>query len=140
MVLKEAMRLYPPAYALGRRACAGDRIGGYPIPAGAIILLAPWATHRRADLWPAPDRFDPDRFDADVEAARPRYAYFPFAGGPRGCIGQNFAMTEAVTAIATLLARYELRSESDSVALDTDLTLRPAGRVCCYLTPRSATT
>jgi cytochrome P450 len=137
MVIKEAMRLYPPAYALGRRAPAGDRIGGYRIPPGSIILLAPWATHRRADFWPDPHRFDPDRFDTEVEGARPRYAYFPFAGGLRGCIGEHFAMTEAVTVIATLLARYALRSESSSIAVCTDITLRPAGPVRCLVTHRS---
>jgi cytochrome P450 len=136
-VIKEAMRLYPPAYALGRRTPTGDRIGGYRIPPGSIVLLAPWATHRRADFWPVPDRFDPDRFDADVEAARPRYAYFPFAGGLRGCIGEHFAMTEAVTAVATLLARYALRSESRSISVNTDLTLRPVGPVRCLVTRRS---
>jgi cytochrome P450 len=136
MVIKEAMRLYPPAYAIGRRAPAGERIGRHRIPPGSIIVLAPWATHRRADFWPAPTRFDPDRFDADVEAARPRYAYFPFAGGLRGCIGEHFAMTEAVTVVATLLARYALRSEPDAVELRTDLTLRPAGPVHCLVTRR----
>jgi cytochrome P450 len=138
MVIKEAMRLYPPAFALGRLAASGDRIGGHHIPPGSIILLTSWATHRRPELWPAPDRFDPDRFTADAEAARPRYAYFPFAGGLRGCIGEHFAMTEAVVATATLLASYTLRSEADSVALSTDLTLRPAGPVRCHVAARSA--
>jgi cytochrome P450 len=137
MVIKEALRLYPPAYALGRLAPDGDRIGGHDIPPGAIILLTSWATHRRPDLWPAPDRFDPGRFAAATEAGRPRYAYFPFAGGLRGCIGEHFAMTEAVIATATLLARYTLRSEPDPVALSTDLTLRPAGPVRCQVASRS---
>jgi cytochrome P450 len=138
MVVKEAMRLYPPAYALGRLAPDGDRIGGHDIPPGAIVLLTSWATHRRPDLWPAPDRFDPGRFAADAEAARPRYAYFPFAGGLRGCIGEHFAMTEAIIAIATLLARYTLRSEADRIPLSTDLTLRPAGPVRARVTSRSS--
>jgi cytochrome P450 len=136
MVIKEAMRLYPPAYAIGRRASAGDQIIGHRIPAGAIVLLAPWATHRRADFWPSPDRFDPERFAATTEAARPRYAYFPFAGGLRGCIGEHFAMTEAVIATATLLARYALRSGAGTITLRTDLTLRPAGPVRSYITNR----
>jgi cytochrome P450 len=139
MVIKEAMRLYPPAYALGRRTPAGDEIGGYRIPPGSIILLAPWATHRRPDLWPDPDRFDPDRFASGTEATRPRYAYFPFAGGLRGCIGEHFATTEAVVAVATLLGRYALRSDPTPVMVSTDLTLRPAGPVRCLVTHRSMT-
>jgi cytochrome P450 len=136
MAIKEALRLYPPAYALGRLTPTGARIGGFRIPPGSIILLSPWATHRHPGFWPDPTRFDPDRFNADAESARPRYAYLPFAGGMRGCIGEHFAMTEAVTAVATLLAGYTLRSEPVSVALSTDLTLRPAGPVRCHLARR----
>ena len=87
MAVKEAMRLYPPAYGLGRLAEHEVTISGYRIPAGSIILLSPWATHRRPDLWPEPQRFDPARFEPAAEQDRPRYAYFPFAGGLRGCIG-----------------------------------------------------
>lgn len=137
LVIKEAMRLYPPAYALGRLAETGDRIGGHDIPPGSIVVISPWATHRRADFWAHPQRFDPDRFAPDAESARHRYAYVPFAGGVRGCIGSHFAMTEAVTAIATLLAGHTLRSESASVPLDTGVTLRPAGPVLCHVTPIS---
>jgi cytochrome P450 len=153
MVIKEAMRLYPPAYALGRRAPAGAWIGGlrgphgeasraglaegHRIPPGSIIVLAPWVTHRRADLWPDPTRFDPDRFTAGTEATRPRYAYLPFAGGLRGCIGEHFAVTEALVAVATLLGRYALESDPAPVAVSTDLTLRPAGPVRCLVTHRS---
>jgi cytochrome P450 len=136
MVLNETLRLYPPAPALGRVTSTGDRIGGYDIPPGAIIVVSPWATHRRADVWPDPQRFDPERFAPDAEAARPRYAHFPFAGGPRRCIGAHFAMTEAVTAMATLVAGYTLRSESATVPLRTDVTLHPAGPVLSHLTRR----
>jgi cytochrome P450 len=136
MVIKEAMRLYPPAYALGRISATGDRIAGYQIPPGSIVVLTPWATHRRPDLWPDPERFDPDRFEPAAEAARPRYAYLPFAGGLRGCIGSHFAMTEAVIAVATLLGAYTLRSEPGPVPLSTGITLRPAGPVSCRISPR----
>jgi cytochrome P450 len=139
MVVKEAMRLYPSAYAFGRLCATGDRIaGGHRIPPNSIVVLSPWATHRRADLWPDPGRFDPDRFEPAAEAARPRYAYLPFAGGLRGCIGSHFAMTEAVTAVATLLSTFVLESESDSVPLSTGITLRPAGPVRCRVSPRPA--
>jgi cytochrome P450 len=136
MAVKEAMRLYPPAYALGRFAEREATVGGCRIPAGSIIVLSPWATHRRPDLWPEPERFDPARFEPAAEQARPRYAYFPFAGGLRGCIGGHFAMTEAVIAVATLLARFWVTSESVDIPLLTDLTLRPAGPVWCRLDSR----
>jgi cytochrome P450 len=131
MTVKEALRLYPPAYALGRLAEHEVTISGHLIPAGSIILLSPWTTHRRSDLWPEPERFDPGRFEADAEQARPRHAYFPFAGGLRGCIGGHFAMTEAIVAIATLLARFSVASESAEIPLLTHITLRPAGPVWC---------
>ena len=136
MVLKEAMRLYPPAFALGRLAETEVTILGHRIPAGSIVLLSPWTTHRHPGFWPEPERFDPHRFEPAAEAARPRYAYFPFAGGLRGCIGGHFAMAEAVIAIATLLARFGVTSESGAVALSTDITLRPAGPLYCRLSLR----
>jgi cytochrome P450 len=138
MAVKEAMRLYPPAYGLGRIAEHEVTISGYRIPAGSIVLLSPWATHRRPDLWPEPQRFDPARFESAAEQARPRYAYFPFSGGLRGCIGGHFAMTEAVVAIATLLARFSVTSEAPDIPLLTHLTLRPAGPVRCRFELRQA--
>jgi cytochrome P450 len=139
MTVKEAMRLYPPAYALGRLAETDVSIGGHHVPAGSILLLSPWATQRRADLWPQPERFDPYRFAPEAEAERAKYAYFPFAGGLRGCIGSHFAMTEAVVAVATLLSRYEVAAESPEVPLRTDITLQPATPVRCRVNPRPAT-
>jgi cytochrome P450 len=137
MVIKEAMRLYPSAYAFARRTPTRAQIGGHYIPPGSLVILSPWATHRRADLWPDPQRFDPDRFKPAAESARHRYAYLPFAGGPRGCIGAHFAVSEAVTAIATLLTAYTIESEPGSVPLATGLTLRPAGPVQARLSHRS---
>jgi len=139
MAVKEAMRLYPPAYALGRLTETEVTIGGHRVPAGSIVLLSPWATQRRADLWPQPERFDPHRFEADAEAGRAKYAYFPFAGGLRGCIGSHFAMTEAVVGVATLLSRYEVVAESPEVPLRTDITLQPATAVRCRVSPRPTT-
>jgi cytochrome P450 len=136
MAVKEAMRLYPPAYALGRLAEKDTTIGGCRVPAGAIVVLSPWATHRRPDLWPEPRRFDPWRFEAAQEQRRPRYAYLPFAGGLRGCIGSHFAMTEAVVAVATLLDRYTVVAEASDVPLRTDITLQPAGPVRCRVLAR----
>jgi cytochrome P450 len=140
MAVKEAIRLYPPAYALGRLTEHEVSIEGYRIPAGSIVLLSPWATHRRPDLWPEPQRFDPWRFEPAAEEVRPRYAYFPFAGGLRGCIGGHFALTEAVIAIATLLGQFSVVSMSPDVPLLTDITLRPAGPVRCRLNLRQPAT
>lgn len=83
MVVKEAMRLYPSVPVVGRRAVADAEIDGVRIPAGADVLVSPWVTHRHPAYWTDPDRFDPERFMPEAEAARPRYAWFPFGGGPR---------------------------------------------------------
>ena len=85
------MRLYPSAPLLGRRAVEEDQILGYRIPAGADVVVAPWVVHRHPDFWDQPHRFDPHRFVPEREKARHRYAWFPFGGGPRGCIGQHFS-------------------------------------------------
>jgi len=133
MAVKEALRLYPPAYSLGRVAEHEVTIAGHRIPAGSIILLSQWATHRRPDLWPDPERFNPARFEPAAEQARARYAYFPFAGGLRGCIGGHFAMAEAVVATATLLTRFSVVSDAPDISLVTAITLRPASPVWCRL-------
>jgi cytochrome P450 len=137
MVIAEAMRLYPPVPAIGRLAATGDDIGGYHIPPGDVVILSPWITHRRADFWPDPHRFDPERFEPTVAASRHRHAYLPFAGGPRGCVGEHFAMTEALVATAVLLSAYTLDTPPGPIALTTGLTLRPAGPALCGVTPRS---
>ncbi len=90
MVLKEAMRLYPSAPVIGRRSVADTEVDGVRIPAGADILVSPWVTQRH------PERFDPSRFTPEAEAGRPGYAWFPFGGGPRACIGQHLSMLESV--------------------------------------------
>jgi cytochrome P450 len=135
MVIREALRLYPPGYALGRLTPTGDQIGGCHIPSGSVVLLSPWVTHRRPDVWPDPHRFHPDRFHPTA-AAHHRYAYFPFAGGPRGCIGEHFAMTEAIVATAVLLNAYTLKTTPAPIALTTGITLRAAGPVPCRITAR----
>lgn len=137
MVLKEAMRLYPPAWALPRRTAAGDRIGGYEIPPGEDIILSQWVTHRHPDIWPEPARFEPERFTAEREAERPRHAYFPFGAGPRACIGQHFSLLEATIALAVIVHNYELAATSADLRLAPQLTLHPAGPVPCRLTSRS---
>ncbi|WP_328945865.1 cytochrome P450 [Streptomyces sp. NBC_00250] len=136
-VLKEAMRLYPAAPAIGRRAVAATQIGGVTIPAGADVIVAPWVTHRHPDYWEDAERFDPDRFTPEAEAARPRYAWFPFGGGPRACIGQHFSMLESVIALAMILQRHEFEAVDTVVPVAPAITLQAAGPARCRLKPRA---
>lgn len=126
MVLEEVLRLYPSTFGLGRKAVAADEIGGYCIPANSMILLCPYTTHRHPAFWEHPEVFDPERFTAEREASRPHYAYFPFGGGPRMCIGNNFALMEMQLILATVAQRYQLRLvPGHPVEPELSLTLRP---------------
>ena len=109
-VVHEALRLYPPAWIFARNTAEADEILGVPIPAGRLVILTPWATHRRPDLFPDPERFDPGRFAGPngPSAVFGRFAYFPFGGGPRICIGNGFALMEAQILLATLRRRFRL--------------------------------
>ena len=109
MVLEEALRLYPPTPLLSRKAIAADELQGYPIASNSLIMISPYATHRNPALWEEPERFDPERFTPERAATRPAYAYFPFGGGPRVCIGNSFAMMEAQLILATVAQRNQLR-------------------------------
>ncbi len=104
MVFEESMRLYPPAWILGRKALADDEIGGYWIPANAVIAISPYVVHRHPGFWEDPEVFDPERFSPEQTARRHRFAYIPFGAGPRQCIGNNLAMLEAQL-IITMVAR-----------------------------------
>jgi len=127
-VIEEAMRLYPPAWIIARVATEEDEIGGYRLAPGTIVTLSPYLTHRSAEVWPEPERFDPDRFTAERSAERLRFAYFPFAGGPRQCIGSEFALTEATLVLTTILRRYRLELASRREVVPQPLTtLRPRG-------------
>jgi cytochrome P450 len=126
MVLAESMRLYPPAWIVGRRALAPFEAAGYTIPARSIVLACQYVMHRDPRWFPDPDRFDPERFAPDRHADRPRFAYFPFGGGPRICIGEQFAWMEGVLALATIAQRWRLRLvPGHAVALQPIITLRP---------------
>jgi cytochrome P450 len=123
----EGMRLYPPAYATERLAGTDTEIAGHFVPKGTVVTISSYITHRHPDFWPRPEAFDPDRFIGDHD--RPRYAYFPFGGGPRSCIGEHFAMLEATVLLRTLLARYRVESLDATLRLAPMVTLRPAGPV-----------
>jgi cytochrome P450 len=126
MVIDETLRLYPPAWITNRRAIEADAVCGYRIPADATVSISPYVTHRDPTLWENPEGFDPERFPPERSARRPHYAYFPFGGGPRQCIGKGFALMEATLVLALLTQRYELhlvpgrRGETEALA-----TLRP---------------
>jgi cytochrome P450 len=126
MVLAESMRLFPPAWGLGRYATDDVRIGDWIVPKDALVLLAQWVTHRDARFWPEPERFDPLRFTPEAKAARHKGLYFPFGGGTRVCIGEGFAWMEGVLLLATLAQRwrFERGPDVDPIAL---ITLRPKG-------------
>jgi cytochrome P450 len=109
MVVAESMRLYPPAWAMGRRATCDIAIDDYLLPAGTSFFTTQFLMHRNPRYFPDPLRFDPERFSPENESARPRFAYFPFGGGKRQCIGENFAWTELVLVLATLAQHWSLR-------------------------------
>lgn len=135
-VLKETMRLYPSVPYIGRNTMADEVLCGRRIAADAQVSVAPFLIHRRADLWPDPLRFDPDRFTPEAEAQRHPFAWFPFGHGPRGCIGQRFAMLEATAALATIVRSIDVR-HAVVPELTTDLVLRPVGEVRALVTPRA---
>jgi cytochrome P450 len=114
MVIKESMRLYPPAWVLnGRTALEDVEIGGYTLPKGSRIFISPYMMHRLPQYFPNPDHFDPDRWLPEAEAVLPKYAYIPFGGGQRVCIGNSFAMMEAQLLLATIAQQYSLKLVPD---------------------------
>lgn len=127
-VMSEAMRLYPPAYMVARRAVADTEIGGYQVPAGAEVVAWIYMTHRDPRWYPQPLAFRPERFEPEARAALPKMAYVPFGGGPRACIGAAFAMVEARLILATLASRYRFELEpGHRVAIQPRITLVPKG-------------
>jgi cytochrome P450 len=136
-VLKEAIRLYPPAYVLGREAVADCEIGGWQIPAGATIYMSPWVIHRDPRWFTSPETFLPERWLDGLAARLPRFVYFPFGGGPRVCIGDRFATMEAVLILATLARRFRFERTSDAEIVPfPSITLRPEGGVPLKLVRR----
>ncbi|HEY3776865.1 MAG TPA: cytochrome P450, partial [Rhizomicrobium sp.] len=129
-VMKEAMRLYPPAFIIARSALRDTSIGGFAIRKDEIVLIAPWLLHRDARYFDDPLRFDPDRFLPDREAALPRFAYMPFGGGRRVCIGNQFALMEGQIILDTLARHISIElTSSKPVGLRPLITLRPKGGI-----------
>jgi cytochrome P450 len=135
-VIEESLRLYPPVYAVSRDVKASDEIGGFHIPAGSMVLLSPYVTHRHPLLWPDPETFDPDRFTPEQSAERPRFAWYPFLGGPHQCIGQEFAMMEITLVVAMLVQAFQFRlAPGFHVEPQPMLSLRPRGGLSLILQP-----
>jgi cytochrome P450 len=129
-VVQETLRLYPGAWGFERCAIEEDEIAGRRIPAGSTILLSPYAMHRHPQYWDRPRVFDPDRFLPEVQAARPRYAYYPFGGGKRVCIGMRFAEVMGMLLLASIVQRFRVRPLSSQLPrLSALFTLRPASPI-----------
>lgn len=138
LVFDEALRLYPPAWMFARRVVNDDCIGGFDIPAGAMLMISPYITHRLPQFWENPEGFDPERHTPARSEERPRYAYFPFSGGPRQCIGNNFALTEGVLILAMMVQSFELAlAPGKTVEATPVATLRPKPGVWMYLRERN---
>jgi cytochrome P450 len=130
MVLAESMRLYPPAWIVGRRAMEPYAIGGYGVPRGSIVVACQWVTHRDPRFFPDPERFEPERWTTEAKETRPKFSYFPFGGGPRVCIGEGFAWMEGALVLATIARRWRLRLEDDRPLVPApSITLRPKGGI-----------
>lgn len=128
MVLQEAMRLYPPAWLVARRAITDDSVGGFRIQKGTIVFVSPYVTQRHPAFWENPEGFDPERFRPENDADRPKYQYFPFGGGPRVCIGTAFAMLEGQLLLAAIAQKYTLHLvPGHAVEPEPLITLRPRG-------------
>lgn len=127
-VLAESMRLYPPVWAVGREAICDTQLGGHFVRKGAQVIVMTYFVHHDPRWYPDPERFDPERFTEEAAAARPKFAYFPFGGGNRRCIGEGFAWMEGVLVLATLGQRWKFRmAEDQPVIPDPRITLRPKG-------------
>jgi len=126
MVLSESMRLYPPAWAIGRRALKSFNVREYEVPAGSVVLMSQYIMHRDERFFPDPERFDPERWTPESQAQRPKFSYFPFGGGARVCIGEQFAWMEGILLLATIAQQWQMRLEPGHVVdIQPLITLRP---------------
>jgi cytochrome P450 len=136
-VLEETMRLHPPAYQVGRETAEPVEIGGHQFPTGSIIAINIRGIHRRADYFPAPLAFRPERMLADAKKARPRHHYLPFGAGPRVCIGSHFALLEAQLCLATMAQHATIQPLVTRVEPEPLITLRPRGGLPALVGPRT---
>ena len=137
MIAKEAMRLYPPAYAVGREAIEETEIGGFRVPKGTQLFAFQWVTHRDPRYFDDPSAFKPERWTREASEQLPKYAYFPFGGGPRQCIGNYFAMMEIVLLLATIGQRFRFTLRDEKVEVLPVLSLRPKSGIKVKLNHRA---
>jgi cytochrome P450 len=138
MVLAESMRLFPPAWIIGRRAMEPYSIGAFDVPERSIVLASQWVTHRDPRYFPDPERFDPERWRPEAKEARPKFSYFPFGGGPRVCIGEGFAWMEGILILAAVARRWRLLLEpGQSIVPAPGITLRPRHGIRMQLEQRA---
>lgn len=137
-VFKEALRLYPPAWAVARQAIEDYEVDGYTVPAGTDVFMSQWVIHRDSRFYDDPLDFNPDRWTQEMEASLPKFAYFPFGGGPRRCIGEPFAWMEGVILIATIASRWKMRLvPRQKIVPQPLITIRPKNGVKMILERRS---
>ena len=138
MIVKETLRIRPPAWAMGRQAIHDCEIGGQRIPAGSTVLMSQWVTHHDSRFYDAPHLFRPERWSGLEEHSLPRYAFFPFGGGNRICIGEHFAMTEAITVLAMISRRWNIAATQTNLATPKpSVTLRPYKGIKLIVTRRT---
>jgi cytochrome P450 len=138
-VITESMRLYPPAWGTARTAIEDHEIAGYAVPKGSGVSFAQWTVHRDVRWYDAPEEFRPERWEGDLLKRIPKFAYFPFGGGPRQCIGNSFALMESALTLATIAQRYRFRLvEGHPVVPLASITLRPRHGIRVVLESRSA--
>ncbi|MDA9981434.1 cytochrome P450 [Gammaproteobacteria bacterium] len=131
------MRILPPVWSMSRTAVQEDEIDGYRIPVGSNLFISPYVTHRRADLWPDPEKFIPERFASGQRDRHPRYAFFPFGGGRHTCLGEPFVRMEALMILAAIQQFFELKIVPGfEVVPQAVVTLRPRDGIRVTLEPR----
>jgi cytochrome P450 len=136
-ILTESLRLYPPAWGMARLAIEDHEIAGYPVPAGTGVAIAQWVVQRDLRWYEAPEEFRPERWEGDLQKRLPRFAYFPFGGGPRQCIGNMFALMEATLVLATVAQHFRLRMRTGAEIVPlASITLRPKNGVPVRLEAR----
>lgn len=136
-VIEETLRLYPPAWCFERVAIEDDVVGGYAVPKGTIVGIAPYVLHRNPRYFPDPERFDPERFNRATPSERPKHAYLPFGGGARTCIGNAFAMMEMQAILPVIVRAFDLTPvEGYTLELDPSVTMRPVGGMPMRASPR----
>jgi cytochrome P450 len=136
-VLQESLRLYPPGWLITRRSLEPDELGGFPIAARTDVFISPYMLHRHPAFWDEPELFNPERFAGADAEERHRFAYIPFAVGPRHCIGESIAMFEMLVHMHTMTRRFRLtRATQEPIEFEAQINLRPRSNLMMTVTPR----